>query len=538
MKRAWLFHLLLILIALSAGFLVAFSTRVGPGVGGDATVYIVAARNLVNGDGLGWMEPDGRFRLLADFPPGYPLLLAVAGGLGAEWIPAARWINVILFSCFVWLAGYLVYRAARAPVFALLGAALMGTSPVLIPVYSWAMSEPLFLFCGFLGLFFLWLNHTRPSWIWLLLSALAAGFAFLTRYSGLAFLITGGVLLLVWKDGSLRSHLRDSMLYVFAAGAPMVFWFVVSYFSTGMIASRRWGTGEPLYAALKDFWVSFSNALLFWVMPDSWVVGERFPRLVFQIVPVLIVLFLVGWILLIWLRSKKVESLHVGEANGLLVVLAVFSLVYISVILAIRLAVFPIIAINIRMLSPLYAAVLIMVILLATLTVRFWLHSAQPLYRWSPALLLALGLLWYTWISAHVVNQLSKDGLGYTSRSWQNSELIAAVEELPQDALLVTNEPKALLLLTGRVPYALEEVYLRDPLEGFTRFGEGDIQEDEGQQVFRQQEAALILFDSIESQLQRLYLDRTRERITSLTEGLFLFFEGNDGAIFFYEETP
>jgi hypothetical protein len=91
----------LFLAAIVGGSIVAVNTRIGAGVGGDATIYIVAARNLVAGEGLGWIHPDGTFQLLADFPPGYPLVLSLPGLFGADLIKSARWIDILLFAAII-----------------------------------------------------------------------------------------------------------------------------------------------------------------------------------------------------------------------------------------------------------------------------------------------------------------------------------------------------------------------------------------------------------------------------------------------------
>ncbi|HPC05781.1 MAG TPA: hypothetical protein PLI60_03595, partial [Anaerolineaceae bacterium] len=79
MKRNVWMTLLLLFSAVVGMTLVAYSTSLGPGVGGDATIYITSARNLLEGRGLGLIEADGSFRLLPYFPPGYPLALSLFG---------------------------------------------------------------------------------------------------------------------------------------------------------------------------------------------------------------------------------------------------------------------------------------------------------------------------------------------------------------------------------------------------------------------------------------------------------------------------
>ena len=68
------------LICAAAGAGILFiSMSQGVGVGGDATIYITSARNLLAGKGLGLINAAGDFRLIPYFPPFYSLVLAFFG---------------------------------------------------------------------------------------------------------------------------------------------------------------------------------------------------------------------------------------------------------------------------------------------------------------------------------------------------------------------------------------------------------------------------------------------------------------------------
>ncbi len=61
---------------------------------------------------------------------------------------------------------------------------------------------------------------------------------------------------------------------------------------------------------------------------------------------------------------------------------------------------------------------------------------------------LILGVLWYGWITLHIVPQFHRLGLGYLSQDWQQSDTLQAIQELSPDAVLVTNQE--MLVLFGR----------------------------------------------------------------------------------------
>src|SRR5512142_2250120 len=177
-----LFRILLILSALVGMGMVAYATRYGPGVGGDATIYLTSAQNLLAGKGLGWTEADGSFRLLPYTPPFYPLVLSGAGLLVKDMAAGARWLNVLMFGATIALAGWFFYRYTGRAVLAGILSGVLATSPGILGIQVWAMSESLFLLLGLAGLLLMLEHLDRPKRGLLAASAVLCGLAFLTRY--------------------------------------------------------------------------------------------------------------------------------------------------------------------------------------------------------------------------------------------------------------------------------------------------------------------------------------------------------------------
>ena len=140
---------LIILAALTGMALAAWSTRLGPGVGGDATIYLTSAQNLAKGIGLGLIQADGSFRLLPYSAPLFPLILTPFSVVGFDLTAVARWLNIQLFGLLIFLVGFISLRAAQDKWIGAVPAWVMAVSPILLPVYSWAMAEPLTLALGF-----------------------------------------------------------------------------------------------------------------------------------------------------------------------------------------------------------------------------------------------------------------------------------------------------------------------------------------------------------------------------------------------------
>jgi hypothetical protein len=107
-----------------------------------------------------------------------------------------------------------------------------------------------------------------------------------------------------------------------------------------------------------------------------------------------------------------------------------------------------------RILSPAYTILLILFVLL------FWSNINR---RKNNVILLPLFLLigvfaWNSWSgSSEVLELLREDGIGFTRRTWRESETISWVSSLPGDALIYTNERFAVSYITGRPAFSIPE---------------------------------------------------------------------------------
>ncbi len=507
-----------------------FSTRYGPGVGGDATIYLTSARNLLAGAGLGLLEPDGSFRLLPYFAPFFPLLLAFFGLFTADLLAAAHWLNLLLFTGLIFLSGWATFRLTRSLAWGLLAGGLVMASPILIPVYSWAMSEPLSLFLGFLGLWLLLpaLRREKPGLLFFL-SALFTGLSFLTRYSCAAFIVAAALAWLIFRASPFSRRLAESLLYALAAALPMLPWVIANLARTATVSSRSLLDLPAAAGRLVAFWPRLSAVVLSWLVPFSWMETPPYPALLNRLLSPALLLLAVAGLVYVLRRAPRPLDDRLRWAS----LLALLAAAYLAVILLVYAATYPPITIDNRMLSPVHVALFWLLVILSA-----WIVTQRPIRAWRMILPLALlvVLAWSGWRSVRIVRQNYDTGLGYTSPAWQQSQTIQAVRALPADQPIVTNEVTAVLFLTGRRAYTFMEIYRDRPLPAFTRYGDGDLTGDPGQQLFRQARAPLVLFDTAASQLQPVYGGLTPARLSALTAGLIPIFTGSDGTIYMYPE--
>lgn len=541
--------LLLATAALLGMVLVIYATSLGPGVGGDATIYLTSARNFAAGKGLGWMEADGAFRLLPYTPPFYPLILSGVGLLAGDFVAGARWFNVLVFGLTILVVGWFFYRlTGRAWLAALLGGVL-AASPVLVGVQVWAMSEPVFLLMGFAGLLLLLEYLDTPRGVTLFGAAILCGLAFLTRYIGIAFVATGALALILLGKGPDRrirlnlgwAALREALLFGVIAVAPILVWLAVDFSLTGTVGSR---SGQPVEAYLRRF-VEMGPALekiyLFWLLPDS--VIARLPgavRVALWLAP-LAGLAALAAVLFRRLRAN-LPAAGPGDTPGraaavrLAALSGLFIFVYLVALAFVQVLTYPPITLASRMLSPVHLAALVLVFALLHLGL-----DLLPPTRNTARLVTGLVFLgcagifgMYLLRGALVARDYHRNGIGYMSPAWQNSPTLEMLRKLDPGIPVISNETTAIMFFLDRPAYAIQEIYQDQPQEEFTAYGAGD---DAAQRAFRSQGGALVLFRSTLRDDFAMYGDRAEERIQALTRGLIPYYEGEDGAIYFFPTT-
>ncbi len=523
---------LLTVVAILAAGLILVSTWRGPGVGGDATVYISSARNLNAGLGLGMQNPDGSFQALSYYPPLFPLSLSAIGVFGVDLASGARWLNALLFGLLVWLTGFSLGRASRSPWTGLLAALVLALSPIAIPPFSWAMSEPLANFLGFLGLAcLLWQLEQKDGRGLLIVSALLCGLSTITRYASLPFLAAGAIGLFFLTSGQILRRLGRAALYLGIGLVPPAAWEAWDYLHSSSLASRsleQGGTG--LFSSLASFWQSMRQVFLGWFFPDSWLTSFLQNGLLQSLLTLAAIVVLGLWAFFVLRRRTGADE---GPLLRLFTLMVIFFVVYTVFILATYLLIFPVIDVSQRIMLPLHIAFIWGVTALAALTLR----SPVGLRRAGvvAAVVVALAVAgWFGSRSVRIVQQNYRDGLGYNSTAWQSSSLIAKVRSLPQDTVLISNDPAAIYYLTGRTAYTFAEPRQPAPVSDFYRYGDGSLSNDPAQAAFKDKSAGLVLFASIFDDMQPLYGSRTQERVRALVQGLVTDFSASDGWIYYY----
>ncbi len=522
------------LLALAGILVVLYATPFGPWVYSDSTEYIVSARNFLKGLGMGLVQASGEYQTLSLHPPLYPMTLALGGLAGADLVDWARWLNATLFGVTILLAAGIVAYATGSPWLALGAGLVFLVHPGLVELYTGAMSEPLFFVAGLGGLLLLlvYLNRGRA---WQLLGAgVACGLALLTRYPGVAFVAAGEAGLLIFSKSGRRQRLRDAAIFLVLAAVPLSLWQIWLASQPDATPSWQWNlrVGD-LWQALTPFRIELVQVVWGWIPYHP-----HLPPLPYWLKPrsmLAVGLILTALVVAAAARISRRERAPWRRARSLqLAVLAsAFALFSVGVLAAVFVYSVPALDradIDRRMLLPPHIGLTLAGFGLAHLAMRAWPQvRAIP---WLAAVGILLSASWYLPQSWEFVTDLRRAGAGYTGLTWRNSPTLNAVQAFPPELPLITNESAALTFLLDRPAYDLPELVQGVKLRSYARFGEG---QDHEERLFREEGAALVLFNSAYLHFYRIYEAGTEDRLEALVQGLQLKALYEDGAIYFYQ---
>ena len=528
--RLLIFYAILIgLLSLFGAWIVFYGTALSPWGGSDSVEYLVSARNMLRGIGIGYFSPNGIFYWISLHPPFYPIMLGAVSLLGPDGIDAARWLNIVLFALIIGLSGMLFWRHSTSPSFALLAGLLIMAFPQMLVMSTAAMSEPLFICLCILHSLLLILFFRTGRVRFLLLAALVAGLAALARYIGISLIGAGAVSVFLFCREKWAGRLRKTILYFILSCLPLAAWFGWSYFGANHSVAGRSGLGlRGVLTRLQPFRLKMVSTLWGW-MP----LQDRLAHVPYRGQLAFLVLFLlVIGVLTILAYRRSAHKMAVQETRGDLYILGIFgifSLAYIG-FLAFTTA-FTSLAPDIddRMLLPLYVSNVLALLAAFSLWGQSWLAGRGGWVKVMAWLVAALFLFQYIPEStAYISRQHADQGL----RAWENSAVVTAVEDLPKDISIISTRPNILLLTADRPAYPLTLDFSPAFLSGSGPYG-SDAQ-DPLQKLFRAKGAALVDFNDLSPQFIQKYGKNSAGRLDELIQGLVVYRQTPNATIYFY----
>lgn len=522
--------LLPLVFSLLGGAVIFYGTQWGPWVFSDSVEYIEVARNLLAGLGLVLMRPGGGFVPLTFRPPLYSMTLAAAGSAGMDILVAARWLDIMLFAILIFVMGYFIYAWSRNVSLALALLIFTLISPTLLRNYTGAMSEGLFFTFGTLGLFLLvhyFKERRKPV---LLIAGFLLGLTWLDRYSGIVYIATGALALLLWGRDGPKQRFSEVLLFVMPAMLPFLIWSA-SVYSAG-------GSPGTYEFSLQNLWSMFEPvrrgfAEVFWTwLPFQFSIAYQYKLIAISFIAILFFM-LVFYVFRQGKSTDPADFWH-DPISQTASIFLLFSIIYIAFLIATFVVVaFPKPAFNERVLSPLQLSIFLSLLLSAQLTTRGIQQRNWVVYV-LPLVIVGSIAPRYIPRSVELVQNLHQYGAGYTSKVWQDSRLLDALRQLPSDIPLISNDQAAIVFFLGSPAYEIAEFTNGIPREENPPFGYNT--SDGAELIFREKGAALIFFNSGYKNFSESDAGKVRKRWDTLTSGLYKYHKSRDGVIYFFEE--
>lgn len=515
-----------------AGWIAAYAMHWGPLAYSDSVAYLEVAHNILAGLGPIEIKGSGRIEQLITHPPFYSYVLALLSITGQPLVISARILNIALFALFIFGVGFGFFILTRRALLAVMISLFLLSVPVMMINFTSAMSEPTFFFLGFLGLFLVLFYFRTHRSVLLWVAAIWMGLSFLSRFTGAVMMAAAALAILFFSEKPILKRVLDIMVFSVLCLIPFAIYRV--YLAT--IGGSLGTYGIPPFATLATLFKSgfrtLTEIVIRW-LPWGRSLAVRFPNHHGALLIALALATVAVPLLALYRQGKAALPATWRKPNFQVgVTFAVLNLIYIVFVLATFLFVQnPKPILDERVFSPL----LVGGILSAAGMADFILETALP-STLRQAILAGVVLLFIIpnlSPTQSYIQTMRSSGIGYTSQAWQESPTIQAAQKLPANVHIISDNIDAIMFYTYRAASRIPELESKTPQPIGQAFG--DDPNDVVQSMFRSGQAVLVLFNQSYTQFDAIYGGQaTRTRVKAFTHGLYPYFQGSDGAIYYY----
>ena len=426
---------------LGAAHVLVRTSTYGAGIGADSVSYLSTAENLLAGEGL----QDFRGAGLLPWPPLFPSLLAAIGLLGIEPLDAGRLVNVASCGLIILLSGLWLRRSLRSRLLAMGAVLALAMSYPLGYFSSFIMTDAIFVLFTLLALMRMESFSNRDvRWGPLVLAALFTALAAMTRYAGIAVVVTGVLMLLLYAGGTLADRLNRAAVYGAISAVPVGVVFARNYMLFGDYDRKATRVGQPLLASLDQVAALFHEAAMPANAP-AWIGASLLSSFVLAVSAGAAI-----WAYRAIRRranpppspTPRAHLRHRWETRPL----AVFSLVYLMFIVLVVSWVGNPSGVAMRFLLPLYVSLFLLGAGLFDRFLRIGAHGWQFVAKWMSASLVLVVCFGHFGLWARKSFDLTSEALEsgfiggtFNTVQWDQSETIAYLRANSVDARVFGN---------------------------------------------------------------------------------------------------
>ncbi len=437
-QKRWLLITSVMIIAILSSVIQLHLTSPGMGISGDSVHYLEGAKNLALGNGYVLDITEGTPEPIIGFEPVYSALLAAGMLFGIEVQQFARILNTILIFLTMIMVGWIIFKITNRVVPAFLGTGFVFLSPLILNIYAWAMSEPVFI-VFLLGTMLTWACHIEKPTIWrALLTGVIASLMINTRFAGVVFLITFALITLLLEKSKFLLRLRNAFLM----GLVGVFPYAVFFIRNLIVSKPSSGTESASLGVFpKDYWETLGQEVSSWF---KWQNYFNYPHQRYNALFVSLSVILL--LIILWLVFRK--RLSKKNKSDPLIVFSILSIpLYLTAVIlnTVFLTADPTPSGLIRYMIPL---LILLIILISKLFSDFW---RQPFFFQRLIILFVVmtSLQIYITDARKIIRDQPVLYRNYTDRKNQcGDEALQIIDQLPEKSYY-TNNCEYFYFMTG-----------------------------------------------------------------------------------------
>jgi 4-amino-4-deoxy-L-arabinose transferase-like glycosyltransferase len=437
---------LLLLVAILGVILILYISRFGLGTTGDSVRYLMGAENILAGEGFGRTAADGEVRPITMFAPFFSTAISGLGLIGSIF-DGARFLQALLFGASIFLVGHLIYRHTLSLWASLTGAVIILVSESVVLFHAWLMPEALYIFLMLLSIYLLTLYLENSRTYLLILMAIVAGLATLTRYVGISLIALAYVSILLMSGTNWKIRLREIvMISVFGLG-PVALWIARNVVVAGDIVNRVLSYHPVSVELIRAYRAEIS----FWFVPEQ--LGLR--HVVRQIIMIFLAFVAPVTYFSLELRDGFLKKgIRRDPSRYLVWILIIYAAIYVVTFVLNLTFLDALLDFNTvpRYLTPLY------VICVAIFVIVFHGLALRAQKWWAPRVVIAaIGI---SLIVLYAQNTLPilldpTPSLGYTGIKMERTDIVERLESINRAAPIISNDPELVYILADRAAYML-----------------------------------------------------------------------------------
>lgn len=438
-------------------------TKHGIGIGVDSVTYIGGAINLLSGNGYNiyTLAFNGENRPITIYPPFFSMVLAFLGLLHIEPIEGARLINSLFFGANILLAGLIINRVIYGSIWLLILASLLILSSTnMLAIHCFAWTEPMFIFFSVLGLYLLSLYVDNSKVIFLIFSSFSIAMGLLTRYAGIAPIISGIIGILLLRKGNWYKNTLYSFIFFIISILPISIWIIRNKYLYSDSVGRQFAYHPVGQKAFKEIITVISS----WLLPSE-LLSTYLSELL------LISLFIILSIAIYYMIKDSYKG-NSDNKLGLLfsttpLMFFIYFITYIPFILFSRSFFDAHLPMNNRIFSPLFIPFIIILFYIIYKNLIYYKHRYYIRYIFYAFCILLVAVNMAQGTKWALIKQ--KDGEGYSSAYWINSDTLKYIDKVAS-GIIFSNACDAIYIVTGKKCYPLPFKYDPTSLEKNKRY--------------------------------------------------------------------